>query len=85
MFQQLWLVYGDNFFQQLHRQTREEKPIMVDDEAKMRYFMLKASKISGKDLTGFFKKWGLKNVLAYAEIRALNLPAPVQDLSLLTD
>ena len=85
MFQQLWLVYGDNFFQQLHRQTREEKPIMGDDEAKMRYFMLKASKISGKDLTGFFKKWGLKNVLAYAEIRALNLPAPVQDLSLLTD
>jgi hypothetical protein len=51
----------------------------------MQYFMRKACQISGNDLTGFFKKWGLKNDAAYAEIRTLNLPAPVQDPSVLTD
>jgi hypothetical protein len=86
MFHQLWLAYGDNFFQQLHRQTREEKPdFNHEDAAAMQYFMRKACQISGKDLTGFFKKWGLKNDSAYAAIRALNLPAPVQDPSVLTD
>ena len=86
MFHQLWLAYGDSFYQQLHRQTREEKPdFNHEDAAAMQYFMRKACQISGKDLTGFFKKWGLKNDSAYAAIRALNLPAPVQDPSVLTD
>ena len=85
MFQQLWLAYGDNFYQQLHRQTREEKPKLTDDAAKMRYFMLKASTISGKNLTGFFKKWGLQADDVYREIAALNLPNPTTDLSALKD
>lgn len=86
MFHQLWLAYGDSFYQQLHKQTREEKPdFNHEDAAAMQYFMRKACQISGKDLTGFFKKWGLKNDSAYAAIRALNLPAPVQDPSVLTD
>lgn len=85
MFQQLWRAYGDNFFQQLHRQTREDKPEIKTDAEKMKYFMRKACQISGNDLTGFFTKWGLKNDAAYAEIRALNLPAPAQDPSVLTD
>jgi len=86
MFHQLWLAYGDSFYQQLHKQTREEKPdFNHEDAAAMQYFMLKACQISGKDLTGFFKKWGLKNDSAYAAIRALNLPTPVQDPSVLTD
>lgn len=85
MFQQLWLAYGDNFFQRLHRQAREEKPLLKDDAAKMRFFMLKACTITGHNLTGFFKKWGLKADAAYSEIAALNLPAPSTDPSSLTD
>jgi len=85
MFQQLWLAYGDNFFQQLHRKTREEKPTLDTDAKKMRYFMLKACTISGKDLSGFFKKWGLQADAVYTEIAALNLPAPITDPSTLTD
>lgn len=85
MFQQLWLAYGDNFYQQLHRQTREEKPQLNNDAAKMRYFMLKACTISGKNLTVFFKKWGIQADAVYSEIAALNLPAPSTDPSTLKD
>ena len=85
MFQQLWLAYGDNFFQQLHRKTREEKPTLDTDAKKMRYFMLKACEVSGNDLTGFFKKWGLQADTVYAEIAALRLSAPTTDPSTLTD
>ena len=85
MFQQLWRAYGDNFFQQLHRKTREEKPTLDTDAKKMRYFMLKACEVSGNDLTGFFKKWGLQADTVYAEIAALRLSAPTTDPSTLTD
>ena len=85
MFQQLWLAYGDNFFQQLHKKTREEKPTLDTDAKKMRYFMLKACEVSGNDLTGFFKKWGLQADAVYTEIAALNLPAPAIDPRTLTD
>jgi hypothetical protein len=54
MFHQLWLAFGDGFYQQLHRQTRDDAPELNDDAEKMRYFMLKACTISGKDLSGFF-------------------------------
>ena len=85
MFQQLWLAYGDNFYQQLHRQAREEKPQLNNDAAKMRYFMLKACRISGHDLTAFFKKWGLQADEVYEQIAALNLPNPSPDPSTRTD
>ena len=85
MFQQLWLAYGDNFYQQLHRKTREEKPTLDTDAKKMRYFMLNACEASGNDLTAFFKKWGLQADTVYAEIAALKLPAPATDPSTLTD
>ena len=85
MFQQLWLAYGDTFFQQLHRQAREEKPLLKDDAAKMRFFMLKACTITGHNLTGYFKKWGLQADAVYSEIAALNLPAPSTDPSTLKD
>ena len=85
MFHQLWLAYGDNFYQQLHKITRVEKPELNTDAEKMKYFMLKACIISGKDLTGFFKKWGLQADTVYAEIAALRLSAPTTDPSTLTD
>ena len=85
MFYQLWQAFGDNFYQQLHRQTREEKPRFATDAEKMRYFMLKACTISGKDLTAFFQKWGLQADAVYTEIAALHLPAPATDPSLWTE
>ena len=85
MFHQLWLAYGDSFYQQLHKITRKEKPTLDTDAKKMRYFMLKACVISGKDLTVFFKKWGLQADAVYADIAALNLSSPTTDPSTLTD
>ncbi|MGN7783689.1 M60 family metallopeptidase [Niabella sp. 22666] len=86
MFHQLWLAFGDAFYINLHKQTRVEKPVVTNDEQKMRYFMLKACTISGRNLTTFFRKWGFKvNESVYTEIAALNLPAPVTEPSTLTD
>jgi hypothetical protein len=86
MFQQLWLAYGDNFYIQLHKQTRTERPTVSSDADKMRYFMLKACTISGHNLSNFFRKWGFKvDESVYTEIANLNLPQPAVDPSLLTD
>ncbi len=86
MFHQLWLAYGDSFYQQLHRQTRQEKPSLANDAAKMRYFMLKACTISGKNLSAFFRKWGFKvDESVFTEIAALSLPAPATDPSTLRE
>ncbi|MGS2738417.1 M60 family metallopeptidase [Sinomicrobium sp. M5D2P17] len=86
LFHQLWLAYGDDFYIQLHKETREENPEPGDDNDKMRYFMLKSCSVSGNDLTGFFRKWGLPvPESVYDEIEALNLPAPAEDLTLLRD
>lgn len=80
MFDQLRIAFGETFYHQLHQQTRAEKPSLADDNAKMRYFMLKACNISGKNLAPFFRKWGFKvNESVYTEIAALNLPAPATD------
>lgn len=86
MFQQLWLAYGDNFYKQLHKQTRVELPAVSTDEQKMRYFMLKACTISGHNLTNFFKKWGFKvNASIYTEIANLGLPQPTVEPSTLSE
>lgn len=88
LFHQLWLAFGDAFYITLHKQTRMEKPVFssTDNAGKMRYFMLKACSISGKDLTRFFKKWGMPVAQqVYDEIAALHLPGPDVDPSTLTD
>jgi hypothetical protein len=86
LFHQLWMQYGDNFYIKLHRQTREEKPVVSTTEDEMRYFMLKACAISGNDLSDFFRKWGfVVNESIYNEIAALHLPPPANDLTLLRD
>jgi len=86
MFQQLYLAYGDSFYITLHKQTRVEQPVVPLDADRMRYFMLKACNISGKDLTNFFRKWGFQVPQAvYDEITALNLPQPVPEPSTLQE
>lgn len=86
MFHQLWLAYGDNFYKQLHKETRVELPVVSTDAEKMRYFMLKACTVSGKNLTNFFRKWGfLVNESVYTEIAALGLPQPTVEPSTLNE
>ncbi|MDR6785528.1 hypothetical protein ABIE26_004238 [Pedobacter africanus] len=86
MFEQLGLAFGDDFYPKLLSKTRVDKPVVGTDDQKMNYFMKSACVVSGKDLSIFFKKWGLNvNSAVYAEMAALSLPQPVQDISLLKD
>ena len=91
MFQQLKLAYGDAFYHQLHRLARRDINRPNTTDTRMRWFMVNASKASGRNLSGFFKAWGLKlstavlTDAAYAEVEALGLPAPSADITLLKD
>ncbi|MGN6509755.1 MAG: M60 family metallopeptidase [Chitinophaga sp.] len=86
MFHQLWMAYGDAFYHRLHKAARQEKPVLADDAAKMKWFMLTACSISGHDLSGFFRQWGMRpGERAYTAIAALNLPAPATDPSTLRE
>jgi hypothetical protein len=86
MFHQLWLAYGDDFYKQLHKLTREDRGIYETDDSKLKNFAIKACKISGHNLTTFFKKWGLRDAAGmYSAIDALRLPVPTVDPSTLTD
>jgi hypothetical protein len=91
LFQQLKLVFGDAFYHELHRKARRETNRPSTTDTRMHWFMVNVCKISGKDLTDFFKKWGLKlstqslTDAVFAEIKSLNYPVPVQDLTQLKD
>ncbi|HUS01847.1 MAG TPA: M60 family metallopeptidase [Chitinophagaceae bacterium] len=91
MFQQLKLAFGESFYHELHRQARRETNSPTTTDTRMRWFMLKACSISRKNLTSFFQKWGMKlstqsaTDAVFTEITALGLPAPAQDITLLTD
>jgi len=91
MFQQLKLAFGESFYHELHRQARRETNRPTTTDTRMRWFMLKACNISGKNLTSFFQKWGMKlstqsaTDAVFTEITALGYPAPAQDITLLTD
>ena len=60
MFYQLQLAFGDDFYKGLHKHLRKENPSFGSDEDKMATFMMAACIVSGKDLSGFFKKWGME-------------------------
>ena len=88
MFYQLHLAFGDMFYPDLHKYFREEKPETNNDQDMMRNFMIAACKVSGKDLTSFFKKWALKfsnSDQVYTEIEQLGLPVPDTDLCQITE
>jgi len=88
MFYQLQLAFGDGFYKDLHKLIRKENPLINSDEDRMRTFMISACKVANKDLSDFFKKWGLKfnDVDAvYEEIINLKLTKPTVDLTQLND
>ncbi|KJZ70083.1 hypothetical protein HIM_10523 [Hirsutella minnesotensis 3608] len=59
MFEQLRVVFGDNFYHQLHYQSRRDGELSSDADKK-HYFMTHSARISGTDLTQYFTKWGLR-------------------------
>ncbi|MFV0605610.1 MAG: M60 family metallopeptidase [Niabella sp.] len=88
MFRQLELAFGDAYEVAFHKQYRKDKPgiSFSGDASKMKYFMLTACMVSGKNLSDFFKKWGMPvSSSVYTEIAALGLPAPNTDITLLKE
>jgi uncharacterized protein (TIGR02145 family) len=60
LFDQLHIIFGDVFYQRLHRITREEQVSGGSDDERRAFFALKACQISGYDLRDYFYKWGYK-------------------------
>ena len=90
MFRQLWIAYGDAFYINVHKLSREDNASLTptvkpryesSGEAKMAYFMLVSSQASGYNLKDFFTQWGLKLPQEdFDALDALNLPEPTIDL-----
>lgn len=82
MLEQLRLAFGDEFYQELHRQTRELKPNATTDAEKIAYFAYRTSVIAGRDLREFYEKWGLElSEQTLRDIAVLGLPVPEEDLT----
>ena len=69
VWEQLYLIFGDEFYQRLHRITREEgeqggnnihSPSATEREQRRAYLIWKASQITGYDLTDYFNHWGIR-------------------------
>ncbi|GGD34574.1 M60 family metallopeptidase [Pseudoxanthomonas indica] len=77
MFEQLRQAFGDSFYQRLHKYYRES-PLgggAMEDEQRIQAFILRSSVIAGKDLSAFFRRWGLPaNASTQAELRQRGLP-----------
>ncbi|GHE28577.1 M60 family metallopeptidase [Sphingobacterium griseoflavum] len=85
-FYQLYLAFGDDFYQRFHQLYRTSSFSTPNDQAEKELFMINASKVSGYDLSVFFKKWGFTAPQSvYDDMAALGLPAPATDLTLLRD
>ncbi|MDR1154688.1 MAG: M60 family metallopeptidase [Bacteroidales bacterium] len=97
MWEQFFLVFGDEFYKTLHRVVREEKITGGGAEERRAYLIWKASQVTGYDLTDFFNLWGvrvtdagLKDQLRARMYTALThgtiipLPRPATDLVMVT-
>ncbi|WP_206856569.1 M60 family metallopeptidase [Candidatus Enterococcus mangumiae] len=60
MFWQLELAFGDDFYPNLHKMYRNEQRSLPSEQDKRQYFVVAASKISGRNLQPFFEKWGIE-------------------------
>ena len=54
MFWQLELAFGEDFYPSLHKRYREEQKSLSSEQAKRQYFVVSASKISGKKSNSIF-------------------------------
>jgi hypothetical protein len=68
VWEQFFLLFGDDFYKTLHRVVREEKIIGGKDDERRAYLIWKASQVSGYDLTEFLNLWGIR--VADPEVKA---------------
>jgi hypothetical protein len=87
VWEQFFLIFGDDFYKTLHRIVREEK--VTDGGAadeRRAYLIRKASQISGYDLTEFFNTWGIRvmdaEVKAKLQVKMANAKAKGEILDL---
>jgi hypothetical protein len=87
VWEQFFLIFGDQFYKTLHRVVREEKVIGGDADARRSYLIWKASQVTGYDLTEFLNLWGIRvtDAAIKADLRAKMAHAKanstIQDLS----
>ena len=60
VWEQFFLIFGDQFYKTLHRVVREEKIVGGDADERRAYLIWKASQVSGYDLTEFLNLWGIR-------------------------
>jgi hypothetical protein len=60
VWEQLFLLFGDEFYKTLHRIVREEKVLGGGADERRAYLILKSSQITGYNLTEFFNQWGIR-------------------------
>jgi hypothetical protein len=60
VWEQLFILFGDDFYKNLHRVVREEKVIGGGADERRFYLIWKASMVSGYDLREFFNQWGIR-------------------------
>jgi hypothetical protein len=60
VWEQLFLIFGDDFYKRLHRIAREEEVTGGSEQDRRLYLIWKASQIAGYDLREFFDQWGIR-------------------------
>ncbi|WP_206856567.1 M60 family metallopeptidase [Candidatus Enterococcus mangumiae] len=73
MFWQLELAFGEDFYPNLHKMYRNEQRSLPSEQDKRQYFVVAASKISGRNLQPFFQQWGI-DVTAESRLEMEKLP-----------
>lgn len=63
--EQLFIIFGDDFYKMLHRITREENVLGGYEQERRVYLIWKSSQISGYDLRDFFNQWGIRPTESY--------------------
>ncbi|MDR0414694.1 MAG: M60 family metallopeptidase, partial [Prevotellaceae bacterium] len=58
--EQLFIIFGDEFYRRLHRIVREEEVTGGSEQDRRLYLIWKASQITGYDLCEFFNQWGIR-------------------------
>ncbi|MEV2267511.1 M60 family metallopeptidase [Nonomuraea africana] len=87
-FRQLELAFGDDFWPRLHRLVRAERPASdwTETDKRWGYLALYTSRTAGRDLSGFWTRWGAPVTAEYlARVSALGLPTPDTDPSTLAE
>lgn len=69
VWEQMFLIFGDEFYKTLHRVAREEKVIEGNADERRAYLIWKSSQISGYDLTDYFNLWGIRVIDAEIKMK----------------